>query len=274
MRKTGYFNVDNGKLWYEIGGDGDTLVLVHAGFVDSRMWDDQWNAFTARYRVIRFDQRGFGKSDPAQLPVARRGDLYRLLDGLEVEHAALLGCSMGGEVAVDVALEHPERVSAAIVASATPSGFELRGAPPRYVMEMMESAQKGDLERTSDLQIRIWVDGPSREPEQVNSSVRQRAAEMNRIPVQNSTFFIADAQPVDPLDPPASTRLNEIRVPALIIAGALDDPEILRAADLMASEIKGAQKVIIPDSAHVQNMENPEMFNEAVLRFLDAPKKR
>jgi 2-hydroxy-6-oxonona-2,4-dienedioate hydrolase len=130
------------------------------------------------------------------------------------------------------------------------------------------------LRITSDLQIRIWVDGPSRVPEQVDSSVRRRAAEMNRIPVQHSTFFIVDAQPIDPLDPPASTRLNEIRMPTLIITGALDDPEILRAADLMASEIKGVQKVIIPDSAHVQNMENPEMFNEAVLSFLVAPKKR
>lgn len=272
--KTGYVNVDNGRLWYEIGGDGDTLVLVHAGFVDSRMWDDQWEAFTQRCRVIRFDQRGFGKSDPAQGPVSRRGDLLRLLDELQVEQAVLLGCSMGGEVAMDVAFEHPERVSALIVASATPSGFELQGAPPRYVMEMMEAAQKGDLERTSDLQIRIWVDGPSREPEQVNPSVRRRAAEMNRIPVQHRTFFIADGQPVDPLDPPASTRLKEIRLPTLIIAGALDDPEILRAADVMASEIKAAQKVIIPDSAHLQNMENPQMFNEAVLDFLDGLKKR
>jgi pimeloyl-ACP methyl ester carboxylesterase len=274
MRTTGYVNVDKGKLWYEIGGDGETLVLIHAGFVDSRMWDDQWNAFTERYRVIRFDQRGFGKSDPAQGPVSRRADLLRLLDTLDVEHAALLGCSMGGQVAMDAALEHPERVSALIVASATPSGFELQGGPPRYLMEMMDAAQKADLQRTSDLQIRIWVDGPSREPEQVDSSVRRRAAEMNRIPVQNSTFFIADTQPIDPLDPPASTRLNEIRMPTLIIAGALDDPELLRAADLMASEIKGAQKVIIPDSAHVQNMENPEMFNETVLSFLDALKNR
>lgn len=268
MTKTGYLNVGTGKLWYEIGGDGDTLVLIHAGFVDSRMWDEQWNAFTKRYQVIRFDQRGFGKSDPAQGPVSRRADLLRLLDELEVERAALLGSSMGGEVAMDVALEHPERILALIVASAAPSGFEMQGAPPRYVMEMMEVAQGGDLERTTDLQIRIWVDGPFREPEQVNSSVRQRAAEMNRIPVKHGTFFTADGQPVNPLNPPASTRLKEIRMPTLIIAGALDDPEILRAADLMASEIKGAQKVIVPNSAHLQNMENPQLFNQAVLSFL------
>ncbi len=273
MTTTGYVDVGNGKLWYEIGGEGDTLVLIHAGFVDSHMWDDQWDAFTKHYHVIRFDQRGYGKSDPAQGPISRRDDLLRLLDGLGVERAALLGCSMGGEAVMDIALEHPERILALIVASAAPSGFQMQGAPPRYVMEMMEAAQKGDVERTSDLQIRIWVDGPFREPEQVNSSVRQRAAEMNHIPVKQGTFFTADVQPIKPLNPPASTRLKEIGVPMLIIAGALDDPEILRAADIMASEIKGAQKVILPNSAHLLNMENPQMFNQAVLSFLGGPNK-
>jgi len=268
MAKTGYVNVGDGNLWYEIGGEGDTLVLIHAGFVDSRMWDDQWEAFTQHYRVIRFDQRGFGKSDPAQGPVSRRADLLRLLDELSVERAALLGCSMGGTAAMDIALEHAERVSALIAVSAVPGGFQLQGEPPRYLMEMMGAAQQGNLERTSDLQIRIWVDGPFREPEQVNPSVRQRAAEMNRIPVQQGTFFIADGQSLNPLDPPAARRLNEFRMPALIIAGALDDPEILRAAELMASEIQGAQKVILPSSAHLPNMENPQLFNQTVLSFM------
>jgi pimeloyl-ACP methyl ester carboxylesterase len=268
MRENGYVNVGNGNLWYEIGGEGDTLVLIHAGFVDSRMWDDQWDAFTQHYRVIRLDQRGYGKSDPAQGPVSRSADLLGLLDGLGVQRAALLGSSMGGEAVMDIALEHPERIFALIVASTAPGGFQMQGPTPRYMMEMMEAAQKGEVERTSDLQIRIWVDGPFREPEQVDSSVRQRVAEMNRIPVKHGTFFTADAQPIHPLNPPASKRLMEIRMPTLILAGALDDPEILRAADILASEIKGAQKVIFPNSAHLLNMENPQMFNQAVLSFL------
>lgn len=268
MANIGYVNVDGGKLWYQIGGEGNPLVLIHAGFVDSRMWDDQWDVLTENHQVIRFDQRGYGKSDPAQRPVSRRKDLHRLLDELGVERATLLGCSMGGEAALDVALEHPERVTALIVVAATPSGFELQGPPPRYLMEMMDAAQKGDLERASELQIRIWIDGPFREPEQVDSSVRQRAAEMNRIPVKQGTFALADSKPIHTLAPPAATRLREIRVPTLIMTGALDDPEILRAADVMADEIDGAQKVIIPDSAHLPNMENPQMFNQAVLNFL------
>ena len=91
---TGYVDLDDGELYYEMADDGDTLVLGHAGFVDSRMWDAQWDAFTQKYRVIRFDMRGYGKSDSAAGPRTRRNDLFQLLDHLHVERAALLGCSL------------------------------------------------------------------------------------------------------------------------------------------------------------------------------------
>ena len=79
---------------------------------------------------------------------------------------------------------------------------------------------------------------------------------------------IADLQPLNPLDPPAVRRLNEIRVPTLIVAGALDHAENLRAADVLTTDIRGAKKISIPDAAHVPNMEQPALFNRAVLDFL------
>jgi pimeloyl-ACP methyl ester carboxylesterase len=269
---TGYVDLDDGKLYYEMAGDGDTLVLGHAGFVDSRMWDAQWNAFTQKYRVIRFDMRGYGKSDPAQGPRTRRDDLAQLLDHLHVESAALLGCSMSGEVMIDFVLEHPEMASALITVSSTPSGFQLQGDPPPHLLEMVTASQQGDTARVSELQLRLWVDGPYRQPEQVNPMVRQHAAEMNLIPVRMNTWVTADSQPLNPLDPPAIHRLSAIRVPALIMAGALDHPEILRATEVMTDAIKGAKKHIFSHSAHVPNMEEPEEFTQVVLSFLDALK--
>lgn len=263
----GHADLGNGKVYYEMAGEGDTLVLCHAGFVDSGMWDAQWDAFTQQYRVIRFDMLGFGKSDKVTAPVSRRDELYRLLNHLSVERAYVLGCSMGGENVIDLTLEHPETVSSLITVNATPMGFEMQGEPPPNMVEMMAAMQQGGLKRGSELQIRLWVDGMFRQPEQVDPRVRQRAAEMNWIAVSNGTWAM-DMQPPNPLDPPAVQRLAEIRVPTLVIAGALDHPEILRAADVMVSEIKGAQKVIIPDAAHVPNMEKPAEFNRAVLDFL------
>jgi pimeloyl-ACP methyl ester carboxylesterase len=266
QKTSGTIDLDGEQMYYEVAGEGTTLIMSHAGFVDSGMWDDQWEAFAEHYNVVRFDMRGYGKSDAIQTPVSRRDDLYQLMRHLNIGKAALLGCSMSGEIVIDFTLDHPDMVSALIAVSATPSGFELKGEPPPHLMEMMEAAQQGDIERTSELQIRIWIDGMYRNPEQVAAKVRRRAGEMNRIPVERGTFAI---EPLNPLDPPAVGRLNEIHVPTLIIAGALDHPEILRAADVMQKKITGAKKVIIEDVAHMPNMEKPEEFNQIVLEFLE-----
>jgi pimeloyl-ACP methyl ester carboxylesterase len=265
---TGYVELDDGKLYYEEAGAGTPLVLLHTGFADSRVWDDQWQDFARRYRTIRFDMRGFGKSTPPSGPIARRRDLHRLLDHLGADRAALLGCSLGGEVILDYALENPGRVAALVPVSTAPGGFEFQGPPPATLMEMMAAVKQGDLALASELQNRLWVDGPFREPGQVDSRVRRRAAEMNRAVLASGTWGAADANPLDPIQPPAAKRLPEIRVPTLIVAGALDNPEILRAADVMAAGILDAKKIVIPDCAHLPNMENPAGFNRAVLDFL------
>jgi pimeloyl-ACP methyl ester carboxylesterase len=265
---SGYVNLGDGKLYYEMKGKGETLVLCHAGFVDSRMWDGQLEDFSQHYRVLRFDMRGFGKSDPARSPVSRRQDLYNLLHELGIEKAHVLGCSMGGEIAIDFTLEHPEMVSSLIIVSGIPGGFEMQGEPPSQVIEMLQSLEQGNLERVSELQIQLWVDGIYRQPEQVDPRVRKMAAEMNRRAVENETWARADANPLNPLNPPSVDRLAEIKVPVLVLAGSLDHPEVLRAADVLAKEIKNAKKVILKDSAHVPNMEKPAEFNQIVLDFL------
>ena len=97
-------------------------MLVHAGFVDSRMWDEQFAALARIRRVIRYDMQGYGRSSPANGPVSRRAELNAVVQGLKIEWAAFLGCSMGGEAIIDFALEHPEQVSALIPVSAIPTG--------------------------------------------------------------------------------------------------------------------------------------------------------
>jgi len=268
MMISDYVEVNGGKIYYEIAGEGETVVLSHAGFVDSRMWDDQWEEFAQRYRVMRYDMRGYGKSDPVQGPVSRRDDLYRLLQKLGIEQAHMIGCSLSGEMMLDFTIEHPEMVKSLVIISSTPSGFEMQGEPPAEVLEMIDAMQKHDAARMSEMQLRLWIDGPYRKPEQVDPIVRQRAAEMNLIPVKNGTWITADAEPANPLNPPAIQQLDRVQVPTLVMAGALDNSEILRAADVMTAGIKGARKAILPECAHVPNMEKPAEFNQIVLEFL------
>lgn len=266
--RTGFVEVGDGKVYWEMAGEGETLVLGHAGFVDSGMWDAQWDALAQHYRVIRYDMRGFGKSDPAQGPRNRRNDLAQVLDYLRADRVALLGCSLGGTIMLDFALEHPEMVWALMTVSSAPSGFQLEGAPPAELVEMFPAAQQGDTARVTELQMRLWIDGPQRQPGQVNPDVRQRAAEMNRIPVERKTFLVADLQPFEPLTPPAISRLDTLAIPTLVMAGALDNSEIIRAADVMSSAIPNAHKHIFAHSAHLPNMEEPAAFTQVVLNFL------
>jgi pimeloyl-ACP methyl ester carboxylesterase len=212
--------------------------------------------------------RGYGRSSPANGPLCRRADLARLLTHLDIKKAHLVGCSNGGEISLDLALEQPGLAASLILVDSTPSGFELQGAPPRYIYEMFNAVQSGDVERASELQIRIWLDGESREPEQVDPKLRKKALEMNRPFVAQKTFLVADTQPIDPLDPPAVTRLEDVSCPTLVVVGSLDHPEVLRAADEMATRIPNARKVILKGSGHVPSYEQPEYFTRQLLEFL------
>jgi pimeloyl-ACP methyl ester carboxylesterase len=175
---------------------------------------------------------------------------------------------MGGELLMDLAFEHPELAATLTLVNSTPSGFEPQGEPPPYLFEMMGAMEQGDMERASELQLRIWVDGPQRAPDQVDAKIRQYAGEMNCIFVNNRTWVIADLQPLSPLNPPAIERLDTLKIPTLVISGALDHAENLRAAGIMAEAIPGARYVTIPENAHVPNMETPQRFNQIVLEFL------
>jgi pimeloyl-ACP methyl ester carboxylesterase len=274
MMKTnqGYMDLSDGQIYYETAGDGFPLVLSHAAFLDSRMFDDVWEPLARHFHVIRYDMRGYGRSSPVNGPVSRRADLDRLFEHLGITQAHLVGCSYGGELALDLTLEHPKRIASLTLVDSTPSGFELKGEPPRYMMEMFDAVQQGDVDRGSELQIRIWLDGESREPEQVDPDLRKKALEMNRISVMQKTYLIADSQPVDPLDPPAVKRLEEIACPALIVVGSLDHPEILRAADEMVARISNARKVMFEGSGHVPSYEQPERFARELLDFLQGVK--
>ncbi|MBN1965343.1 MAG: alpha/beta fold hydrolase [Anaerolineae bacterium] len=263
-------NGEHGRLYYEVAGEGPTVILGHAGFVDSRMWDDQWNALTPHYRVIRYDMQGYGQSDVASGPVSRRAELLGLLRHLGVERAHFVGSSLSGAVFIDFALEQPALVASLVTANAVPNGFAMQGDPPRYLMEMFGAWQQGHFEQVSEFQLRIWIDGMFREPQDVNATLRQRVGLMNRTPVENRTWMLADLQPVDPLDPPAASRLGEITCPALIIDSTLDHPETRRAAQSLIAGLPHAQGVTIPDAAHLPNMEQPAAFNRAVLGFLSS----
>lgn len=265
----GYAEVNGARLHYEMAGAGHPLIMIHAGIANMHYWDDQWEPFSRAYRVVRYDIRGYGKSvmPPGSYDV--RADLYALMRSLGIGHAYLMGASIGGGLVIDFALEHPEMVDALIpVVSGLsggpePSEEELRQW--KAIEEAMDAAREaGNLDLIDEITTRIWVDGPTRMPEQVNPAVRARVLQMLR---DNRDAEGGEGTPVRE-SPPARGRLGEIHVPTLAIAGEVDLPAIMVTTDLIVAGIPGARKAVIPGVAHAPNMERPEEFNRLVLHFL------
>ncbi len=269
LSETGVADVNGAQVYYEIAGEGEPLVLVHAGIADGRMWDGQVGAFARRYRVIRYDMRGFGKTAMVEGPYSHHEDLRGLLDALGVGRAVLVGCSMGGGAVLDFALRHPERVGALVLVGSAVGGFEGDFEPPEQWDELVAADEAGDLGRVSELEVRIWVDGPRRRPESVDASVRDLVREMNLIALQNEASGLGEELPPDP---PAVDRLTEIVAPALILVGDSDQPMTLAAADLLARELPNAREAVMTGTAHLPNMERPEEFNRILLDYLEEVK--
>jgi pimeloyl-ACP methyl ester carboxylesterase len=123
----GFVEMDRTNFYYELAGEGEPLVFVHAGIADSRMWDDQFHPFAQSYRVLRYDRRGFGRSPMVAGPYSHHGDLYALLRFLGIERAHLVGCSQGAKTITDFALEHPEMISSLVLVAPALGGFAYTG---------------------------------------------------------------------------------------------------------------------------------------------------
>ncbi len=265
MSLTGFADLNGGKLYYEVAGQGRPLVLIHGGLVNNGLWDKQFYAFTEQHRVIRYDVRGYGQSDGPTAPFSHHDDLRRLLDSLNVERAAVLGLSMGGGIAIDFALAHPERTWALIPVAAAISGLRPPDSVRSQWSSIGEAYERGDKVAALDLSLQIWTDGPQRTPDQVDPAVREHIRAMTAHEFARPEI---DEQLLQELDPPAYDRLGDIHVPTLAITGDADIPYINDNMTHLAATVPGAQHIVIHDAAHHLPLEKPDEFNRAVLEFL------
>ena len=262
----GFVPVPGGRIWAQGSGSGRGVVLVHAGIADARMWDPQWDALAAGHRVVRYETRGFGRTETDDVEFSDRADLVAVMDAVGVERAAVVGCSRGGQIAVDAAIEHPDRFDALVWVCGGVSGLEIEETPEERALGEREEAlyEAHDWAGQADLDVEIWVDGvgqpAGRAPESVRRLVRQMC-------LDTSLQEKVEGRPIR-LDPPAVGRLGEIRVPLLAIVGELDLPSVAIAAGALVDGVAGARRIDVPGVAHLPSLERPEWFTETLLAFL------
>lgn len=265
---SGLAAINNALIYYEIAGEGQSFVMIHAGVADSRQWNNEFASFASRFRVVRYDMRGYGKSEPVDGEFSHLQDLIALLDHLHLDQPLILmGCSMGGGLAMDFALTRSSQVKALIMVDAGPTGLELDVPTPAKFKEAEQAYKAGDLDRVAEIETQIWFDGMGRAPTQVYRAMRQLAYEMNRNVLSHDAKRLGTRLPDTEI--PAVERLSELHMPVLVIVGAHDTPYMLAAATYMVEKIPSARKVIIDEAAHLPNMDQPDEFQRVVTTFLD-----
>lgn len=246
-------------LFYEASGAGEPVVLIHGFSLDRRMWEPQVAALETRFRVIRYDLRGHGKSADVAEPYSAFDDLRSVLDALEIRQATLVGLSAGAELAIDFAITYPDRVTRLVLASPGLGGFVPK-SPLTWIQPVAQASAAGDSERAA----RLWLDTPL-------MALRNDASAaplVNRIVMDNTRIWSFRSNPIRRLTPPAIGRLGEIRAPTLVIVGEQDQPHILEVGGLLSTGIAAATTVTIPRAGHLVNVDAAPSFTDALARFL------
>lgn len=221
--RSGLANVNGAQLYLETAGVGEPFVMLHAGIADSRQWDSEFDYFAQRYQVIRYDMRGYGKSEPVAGEFTHLADLTAFLDHLEIRQPVILmGCSMGGGVAMDFVLSHPARSRALIMVDAGPGGLELDVPSPAKFADADKAYDAKDWDLLAEIETQIWFDGMDRSPDQVDPAARHLAFEMNRTVISHEVKGLGKRLPN--MQPPAAQRLQDLKLPVLIVIGAHDIP--------------------------------------------------
>lgn len=257
---SGYIDVDGANIHYEITGSGPTLVLIHGFALDSRLWDSQIEAFSKKYKVLRYDLRGFGKSDlPGSKPYSHSKDLKVLLDHLEIATVYILGLSLGGMVAIDFALKYPEKVDALITADSALDGFDLIEFGKSFE-NVVNLAFSSGIDEAKAYFGSLDLFKPA-------SKIPAVADHLWNILADYSGWHFMNENPANWSDPPAIQQLEKIQSPTLVIIGENDSSEFHEISDILDQEIIGSRKEVILGVGHLSNLENPEKFNEVVGGF-------
>lgn len=264
---SGEVRVGDGKIYYEISGKGFPVVLIHAGYVDCRMWDNQMKYFTQKYTVIRYDVRGYGKSSRTTKSYTDSEDLKALLDHLSVEKAVLIGVSNGGRIAFDFAVSYPDMVEALIPVDSGLNGYKISGPEEEKIWEHYtldedkynKLRREGKFREAAEIDVDFWS----------NTATGDLREYLLRIAEEN--VFTDETYPdilqVSP-EPPAFERLHSLNMPVLIIVGSRDTPPLIAMDKRIHELISGSKFVVIEGADHLPSITRPDEFKREIFEFL------
>jgi pimeloyl-ACP methyl ester carboxylesterase len=234
-------------------------VLIHGFGLDTRMWGGQYNGLTERYRVIRYDVRGFGRSAlPTGENFSHPDDLKALLEHLSITHAHILGLSYGGNIAAGFAMAYPKETDALILVDSILGGFRWGGFG-RPLAKVWATGRQSGVQAGREAWLALDLFSLALEKPDVAACLREMVATYSGWHWVNS---------IRAPDYGLMQRMGVIIAPTLVVAGEHDLPDFHKIADTFATRIPGAKKLVMPGVGHMAPMEDSRQFNEMILNFL------
>jgi 3-oxoadipate enol-lactonase len=256
--------VNGFDLYYNLYGSGPPLVLVHGLGMDQTMWDLQMPTFSQDFQIVLYDLRGQGQSESPEFPYTLdlfADDLHHLLGLLGLRSANILGLSLGGTIALKFALKYARETQTLILAD---TRSEVHEEDKTEVLQTVELARKEGMAKAAEK----LFSGPffqelgRTHPERLRKE-KARFAQTSPIGFAHSGLAIVRMERL-------TAFLTEVRASTLALAGEQAGPD-LAFLELYARSIPRCQSIVIPKAGHWSNLENPEAFSKAVLRFLQGP---
>jgi pimeloyl-ACP methyl ester carboxylesterase len=245
-------NRDGVEIYYEVHGEGPTVLLTHGYSATSQMWAGQVEPLSKDHQLVTWDMRGHGQSDYPQDQDAYSeahtvADMAAILDAVGADKAVIGGLSLGGYMSLGFHLAHPQRTKALLIIDTGP-GYKKDEAREGWNATSLKTAERYERDGLGLL---------------ASGSAERRTAQH-----RDATGLARAARGMlAQRDARVINSLPEIAVPSIVVVGA-DDTPFLAASDYMAAKIPGCEKVVIPKAGHAANIDQPEAFNRAILDFL------
>ncbi|SES62353.1 Pimeloyl-ACP methyl ester carboxylesterase [Oceanobacillus limi] len=257
-----YATVNGGEIYYEVAGEGEAIILLHGLFLDSRMWDHQFETLSKTNKVIRVDLRGFGKTMITEDPFSNSDDLKGIFEHLNIENAHIVGLSFGAIVALEFTITYPEFVKSLTLCSLNLNrdvSQELKEARG----EMFGAFQNGEIEKCATISEKIWLNGissPVEITDEDHTLYRTVTIDnLNKPRIKSNPIFMKNI----------AERIEEVSVPTLILFGRSDFEDYQNFANVLEHSIKNSRKLAFANSAHMINISEPDLFTKTIESFVN-----
>lgn len=248
-------------------GEGLPVVFLHAGVCDNRMWHEQMRVAAENgWHAIAYDRRGHGEAVSEDEPFSHLDDLEAVLEAFDIHAAVFVGCSMGGGLAVDFALQNPGRVIGLVLMGTSITGAPWSTTLEERAIEMAEEDawERGDLDLLNRVQAHEWLDGPRAQSGRVSGSARDLFLDMNARALAKPALSHED------VPPDAWHRVEEISAPTMLIVGDEDFTALIDRHEHLSETMPNSFAAVLEGVAHIPSIERPDLINRMLEEFLDA----